>query len=321
MRLVEIESWALDVIERVKAGQPNEDSRVELKREWIPAQKAARRIAGHANAARGDAILWLFGVDEDAGVTGVDQNELSSWFAELESEFDGLAPDMMVVNVPQDGMTVVALLFETDRAPYVVKNPVHGKPKGGPVSWEVPWRDGTRVRTAKRSDLLRLLVPILSVPEVEVLEGELQLAGTRGHFWRLEVNLYVVPVERDPVTIPFHRCEAAIVLGSKQERIILSEIRLTPRYVHASGARIFETEPDRSMAVHSQDDVTFLGPARVTFRAYARDAAVPALAENSCADFRLRLRPAHTQRAMTVTGTLVWTPDEDRDCLGLWTLQ
>ena len=59
MRLVQIENWALDVINSVDAGHPSEDARVELKAEWIEAQKAARQIAGHANAARGDPILWL----------------------------------------------------------------------------------------------------------------------------------------------------------------------------------------------------------------------------------------------------------------------
>jgi hypothetical protein len=51
MTRTEIEAWALRVIDSVKAGAPNEDSRVELKREWIEPKKAARRLAAHANAA------------------------------------------------------------------------------------------------------------------------------------------------------------------------------------------------------------------------------------------------------------------------------
>jgi hypothetical protein len=53
MRPPEIEAWALDVIRRVSSGQPHEDFRVELKADWITTEKAARRLAGHANAARG----------------------------------------------------------------------------------------------------------------------------------------------------------------------------------------------------------------------------------------------------------------------------
>ena len=64
----QIESWALRVIDCVKRGQPNEDFLVELKRDWIDEAKAARRIAGHANAARGENILWLIGFDEKEGV-------------------------------------------------------------------------------------------------------------------------------------------------------------------------------------------------------------------------------------------------------------
>lgn len=35
MNSLQIESWALRVIDCVKKGQPNEDFLVELKREWI----------------------------------------------------------------------------------------------------------------------------------------------------------------------------------------------------------------------------------------------------------------------------------------------
>lgn len=49
MRKTDIEFWALSIIERVEKGQPVEDSRVELKGDWIDPKKAARRIAGHAN--------------------------------------------------------------------------------------------------------------------------------------------------------------------------------------------------------------------------------------------------------------------------------
>jgi hypothetical protein len=34
MRIEELEAWILRIAEQAKAKQPNEDSRVELKREW-----------------------------------------------------------------------------------------------------------------------------------------------------------------------------------------------------------------------------------------------------------------------------------------------
>jgi hypothetical protein len=161
----QIEAWALDVIERVDSGASVEDSRVELKAEWPEPQKAARRIAGHANAARGAEILWLIGVDEDRGVVGAEANEFAAWFPQVEAGFDGLAPAHTELHVPTTGQTVVAMLFETERAPFVVKNPAYGRTGGGSVELEVPWRDGTRIRSARRSELVRLLSPLAEQPK------------------------------------------------------------------------------------------------------------------------------------------------------------
>lgn len=130
MKPFEIEAWVLRVVDQVKNGQPNEDSRVELKAEWIDPEKAARQIAGHANAARGATILWIIGLDEKKGVVGADYNNLANWLPVVKSYFNELSPDIFELNVPSDGKTLVTLLIETDRAPYVVKNP-----KGGCVIW------------------------------------------------------------------------------------------------------------------------------------------------------------------------------------------
>ena len=129
MRLIQIEAWTLAIIDRVNSKSPIEVFRVELKSEWPQPQKAARQIAGHANAARGESILWLIGVDEDKGVTGATHEELANWFVSIQAEFDGIAPSMIDINIPIDGKTIVALYFETDQAPYVVKNPSFGKKK------------------------------------------------------------------------------------------------------------------------------------------------------------------------------------------------
>jgi len=182
MKNSQIERWTLEVIERIESRQPIEDSKVELKAKWPddPA-KAARRIAGHANAARGERILWLIGVDENNGVIGADYQEMTDWFTGVSGQFDGLAPRCIDLNVPaKDGKTVVALVFETDRAPFVVKNPHHGRRKDDPISLEVPWREGTRVRTASRSDLIRIFS---DTETLQSLLGELE--------YNLEVgNLY-----------------------------------------------------------------------------------------------------------------------------------
>jgi len=89
MKPTEIEGWALSVINRALAGQPVEDARVELKSKWPDnAHGAARRIAGHANAAHGEPILWLIGIDEkNRQVVGADYVELASWWSQVQSLF------------------------------------------------------------------------------------------------------------------------------------------------------------------------------------------------------------------------------------------
>ncbi|MCA9890150.1 MAG: ATP-binding protein [Anaerolineae bacterium] len=212
MKSHQIESWALDVIERTLTGAPNEDSRVELKREWPePPEKAARQIAGHANAARGASLLWLIGVDQRSGVVGVQHNELASWYSQINAQFEGLAPAMQDLNIPYNGVTVVALHFETDRVPFLVKNPAFGQQRGGPVEFEVPWREGTSTRTAHRSDLLSVLSPIAEIPEFEVLQGNLKIQDIGKEDLQqlvLELSLYVHKDSSDLLVIPFHQCSA-----------------------------------------------------------------------------------------------------------------
>jgi hypothetical protein len=163
----EIEAWALRVIEGVERHQPNEDTRVELKAEWIDPEKAARRIAGHANEMRGEPILWLIGVDERRGVIGAEPNDLSTWWPQVKAKFDGPVPRPRDMVVYLKEKALVALQFETDQLPYVVKNP-----QGGLVQLEVPWREGTAVRSANHSDLIRLLSPLQRpVLKIEVGKG------------------------------------------------------------------------------------------------------------------------------------------------------
>lgn len=159
MRNTDIERWALQVIDRVDHQQPIEDSRVELKGEW-PADlwRAARRIAGHANAARGEPILWLIGVDETIGVRGAVHADFAHWIAPILAYFDQLPPTYFDLNVPTPAnQTVVAVVFETDRAPYVVKNHHFGTRNNDPIAFEVPYRRGTDTRTATRAEMLLML--------------------------------------------------------------------------------------------------------------------------------------------------------------------
>jgi len=213
MRKNDIENWALSVIDRVRAHQPVEDMRVELKTIWPDdPRKAARRIAGHANAARGEPILWLIGVDEGRGlVPGADFAELSSWHSAVVSAFDELAPDITPLNIPVDGVTIVALYFETDRAPYVVK-----AAEGGAIQREVPWREATGIRSATRGQLLRLLTPLQRKPQAEVI-GALAYANEwndqEGHEfvgWRVDFAFFVTQPSGQETVFPSHACNITL---------------------------------------------------------------------------------------------------------------
>jgi len=163
------------------AGHALEDSRVELKARLIDPVQAARRLAAHANVSGGEPVLWVIGVDEKTGkVLGALREELADWLGAVRSQFVGDAPNLrqtVVVSI-RTGVTVLALQFDSDEAPYLVRNPSFGKPGGGPVSAEVPWRDGNSTRTAGRRDLLRLLLPRQLHPEVDVMDGWLGVEET-----------------------------------------------------------------------------------------------------------------------------------------------
>jgi hypothetical protein len=217
MKPHQLEAWALGVIDRVRAGAAVEDSLVELKTTWIDAQQAARRIAGHANAAAGQPILWLVGLNEKTGVQGVQLEELADWWAQVRRCFDSNPPKMIVSrNLHVDDKTVCAMLFDADAAPYVVKNSVNNQPGAGPVTREVPWREGTALRSATHEDLIRVLSPLSQMPSVEVVEANLwiehreEIGGRplplhQQRQWRFSMHIYVVPRGEDSIVIPHHR--------------------------------------------------------------------------------------------------------------------
>jgi hypothetical protein len=274
MRPHEIENWALSVVQRVRAGHPNEDSRVELKRDWINAEKAARRIAAHANAARGAPILWLIGVDQNGQIPGVQHQDLGPWFGRVQAQFDGLAPRLTDLNIPVEGTTIVALLFETERAPFVVKNPRYGTRGAGPVSLEVPWREGTATRSATRADLLQILSPLQAMPNFQVLEGTLH-AKTWGHYnaeldanerwidWKLTLILYATVPNYERVIIPYHQCRATLEIPDQALTRYLENVTLRPPTIPSVGSS--------SMTIGaSQDELILDGSGKVILNADLR---------------------------------------------------
>jgi hypothetical protein len=318
MRKSELEAWVLSVLDRVASGQPNEDARVELKRDWPEAKKAARRIAGHANAAGGDPILWIIGVDQTAGVTGVNDLDVAGWFSQVKAEFNELAPDLSLdLNVPAaGGKTVVALLFDTDRAPFAVKNPAYGLTDGGPVQLEVPWREGTRIRSATRSDLLRLLSPLEVLPSVEVRQGELKMKlpsgeGPRKPTWWVLLKLYVVPREV-PVVIPFHRSQGNVRVDTFGINAPLSNVLLYP--ANKTFGMMGRRQPSSSPTIlESDDELIINGPGMLKIEASSQsDRPIDVLPLDDARVY-MELFLAHAERPLIVSVNFQYLTFKDNE--------
>lgn len=260
MKKYQIEAWALDIIQRVETGQPHEDFRVELKRTWIDPRKAARRIAGHANAAHGETILWLIGVDERQGVIGTDHQDLAEWYQQVKNQFDGVHPTLTDLNIPFDDKTVVALLFETDRAPFVVKNPGYGT-RSHNIAMEVPWREGTSIRTASRSDLLKILTPLRALPKFDIWDGRLavkKMTRPADHYdWNLTLKLYLIPQDISRIIIPFYRCTGTFRIRKSTDRVRFHSIR-------------FSCKEDEAMLKQTRSQLIAEGPGAVSLAAMGK---------------------------------------------------
>lgn len=217
-----LEARVLQIVALVESGRGVEDDRVELKSDW-PSDfyKAARQIAGLANASRSDDVLWIVGLDERTGVVdALAATEVSGWWGQVARCFDEQTPDPQFLSVPTgNGQHVVALFFDTSRAPYLVN--VQG---GGRVEREVPWRAGNSTRTAHRRELLSTVVSRARVPELELVNGHLWVAETEPysgtgdeddptHEVRFRATIFVSAIGE--ATLPQHRQLWTARVGSR----------------------------------------------------------------------------------------------------------
>jgi hypothetical protein len=202
MNKQEIEALVLSVVNRAESGMRSEDSQVECKSEW-PDHSKARQLAAHANSAHGEEIVWIVGLDERTGrITSPNPPELANWWAQMQSRFDNnIAPDMQdfVIQVTEDKF-VTALIFSTDRAPYVIK-----VVDGGRVEREVPMRDGTRTRSAYRHELIHLLHPVAKPPSARLIRTSVwAIESGRYADLSFSAHLYVEQRADEVVMIPRH---------------------------------------------------------------------------------------------------------------------
>lgn len=294
----QIEIQVLELIKRVEEKKFTEDSWSELKREWpLDHAQAARRLAGQANAAQGEPILWIIGLDEKQGVIGAHEKELSNWFPQVQKHFDSLSPELAhCLTVPTDRGPVVALLFNTDRAPYLVDIP-------GTDKREVPWRSANRTRSAFRKELLTLLSTVQSVPSFEALTGRMTgslqggQAASGAMTFDLSLGLYATLELGQNVVIPFHRCACWLEISGVITRVPFDVLKLNPPFKGRFGTirdlmmSSPPSEPDSLTIGGTGSELVIYGPGTVNLSAQIRSVAPlrPPGHEDAQIDLRLGL--------------------------------
>jgi hypothetical protein len=159
-------------VESIRAGVPPEDDFIECKRTWPDPITKARQFAGLLNRAAGRDVVMIVGLDDDGTVTSPGEVDPADWWVGMQARFDETPPDLtrhMTVALG-DGDYVVALAFDTTRAPFVVKSATGRGPER-----EVPMRDGSSTRSAYRREIVRLLLPWVRTPSAVLLDASVRV--------------------------------------------------------------------------------------------------------------------------------------------------
>ena len=210
---------------------------------------------------RGEVILWLIGIDEKSGVVDFKDEEISEWIAKYKNEFDNVYPEIKDIIVPYNSQKIVALLIKTDRFPYVIKNPLFGSVGQGPIQYEIPRRENAATRTAKREDIISLLVPIIQTPQIEILgsklicEKKVNINNQVVFSWFLDLEIYVISTSEQVIVIPFHKCSAKIKSESNELSFRGVALRPPPNYAYSAKGSIYIES--------SQSELLIKGPGKV----------------------------------------------------------
>ena len=314
----QIESWALEIVDRVTAGEPQEDSRVELKADWPSnAYRTARQLAGHANAARGEPILWLIGLHEERGLVGARKRELAAWMNQVKSKFDGASPDVTDVNMSVKGKALVALQFETSRSPFVVVSSHREQSHRGTARLEVPWRESTGTRSANRNDLIRLLVPRLASPDIEPVSGYLRLRRMdKVADWEYEIRVFVTPRSREPVVLPFHRMSGNCRISDYSRLLTFDKVALRAPVKPTGGGGVrsymdISYVSDSFTIESSSYEAVVHGPGVALVKGRYRTGEIRKDFDGTTAHLEFKLSPARTRSAIDIKLSLDWSPQPE----------
>lgn len=322
MRPHEIENWARRAIARLEAGGQKEDDLVELKAKWPEPRWCARQLAGHANSARGSAILWIIGVDQVRGVCGTEHQEVGDWYNQVCAEFDGGVAPTLLGSAPfeKDGLFITPLALSTDRPPYVVRDPHRGSKRAGPFSLDVPWREGTNTRSAGRGELLLLLTERASLPYVEVLDGSLfaerktvpaqdRLQESKRNRWYLSVALYLTSPPGSVLVFPVHRVRASCRVPSSCDQFTFEQIS-------------FWTPGQNAVTIQvTADEFCLSGSGKVVMKGlHSEDVAREALAMPLLIDVAIYAAGHHIPVSLALLAEPRAPRDPGPDTLGEWRL-
>lgn len=255
-------------------------------------------------------------MSEKSGVVGLSSGDMATWWPGVKSEFDEQAPSPQEVVLSEDGRTIVALLFETDLAPFVVRNPAHGQPGGGPVALEVPWRETTSVRSAKRSDLLRLLLPTSALPSLTLHNATAEIWAEKEGGARLSITMavYAVIPLGSAVVLPDHQTHGKFSLreteisGDLDVGLEAKSWSQIPRF-HDTRSRFRFEGPDESPlhTVHQGDQqIVLQGPGFFRFRGSYRWSETDHLSSGNLGPLEITFttRPAGNDLSTGVQATL-----------------
>lgn len=267
MRPIDLESRVISAVDRIRGGQLVEHDLIECKRDW-PQENKARQLAGSLNRAGGDPVIYIIGIDEKTGkVHDISGTDVLDWWGQMTPKFDQFPPEMVrhiSVPVGDSGEHVVAVAFASDRAPYLVKT------GSANPSLEVPMREGTGTRTARRDELLRILIPAVRLPRVVVLEANLKGKYVPPPMGRPndeelkcfgELRIYVEHEGERAVTFPAHGMRGQATING--EKFVLE---ISPPMETAS----VPTGPSNFSFQRPSDGVTVTGPRAVSFRLNVR---------------------------------------------------
>jgi hypothetical protein len=170
---------------------------------------------------------------------------------------------------------VAALWMETGRTPYVVTTDGIGG-----VDREVPWRRGTALRSAHRSDILRSVVREAQAPQFDAISGWVRVERARGSArtdmadrdilhpsLQISYSLTAYVEAREPVRLPEYRWSMHLVARKQEFALEIAEVSGPRMYTGQSqiGFRRYEPVgsivyvPESGLHINGSDIITLSG--------------------------------------------------------------